>query len=93
MSVSAIAAKIAALPTGGTGEAPPGVSAGITKLLQWGVWTALIAGIIGVIIGGIQMAISSRNHGEVKGSGIAFAIIGSILAVASGTLIATITGA
>lgn len=87
----AVEVQLRALPDGGTGTAPPGVESGITKLLTYTVWGALVAAIFGVIIGGAKLAIAKHHQQEMKGGDIAMSIIGAIVAIAATTIITTVT--
>lgn len=55
-----VADVLAAVPNPGSGEAPPG-SDGFLRILRWAAWISFGVCVLGVIIAGAMMAISSRR--------------------------------
>ena len=51
---------IAQVPNPGQGSKPPG-SDGITKILSWAAWVAVVVCVLGVIIAGATMAVQHRR--------------------------------
>ena len=51
---------IAQVPNPGQGTKPPG-SDGITKILSWAAWVAVVVCVLGVIIAGATMAVQHRR--------------------------------
>lgn len=59
-ALAAAAEIVASVPDPGGGEAPPG-SEGFLTILRWAAWIAFGVCVLGVIVAGAMMAISSRQ--------------------------------
>src|SRR5260370_827656 len=68
--------------------APPGLSGGVSTLLAWWKWGALIAGVFGLIGCGAMMAIGRRNRSNLAAdgaTGIPWVLAGlTLIALSSG---------
>jgi hypothetical protein len=69
-------------------KAPPGLSGTVSTLLAWWKWTALIAGVFGLVGCGAMMAIGRRNRSTLAAdgaSGIPWVLAGlTLIALSSG---------
>lgn len=59
-TISQVFDIIAQVPNPGQGSKPPG-SEGLVTILKWAAWVGLAVCVLGVIIAGAMMAISSRR--------------------------------
>lgn len=77
---NAAALAFAPSPSGGGGggqledpdpKAPTGLDGIASDWIAWAKWGALVAGVIGLIVSGIMMAIGRRNRSHLAGEGAA----------------------
>lgn len=88
--LTAGAILLAQLPDPGTGAAPPG-SSGITTILSWAAWVAFAVCVLGVIIVGGMMAVSSRRgEGGEHASRLGFAMGGAIIIGSASAIIGAV---
>ncbi|MDO5048526.1 MAG: hypothetical protein Q4D87_01420 [Actinomycetaceae bacterium] len=70
-----------------TPKAPPGVEAKIQTVLNWLMWIAGAAVIVGFIVGGLMLAVSNeRGMGNDNVRRIGYVILGAIVIAASSAL-------
>lgn len=48
---------------------PQGVESTVNMLLAWGKWIAFVAGVAGLIVSGIMMAVGRRNRSQMSADG------------------------
>lgn len=75
LAVKVQEAALMAIPSGGTGTAPPGMDAKGTTFLSWVVWFALIACVLGFIVSCARLAISKRHGNDFDAGGILIPIL------------------
>ncbi|MBO2464937.1 hypothetical protein [Actinomadura violacea] len=78
-NAAALAFAPSPAPSGGGGgklddpapKAPKGLEGIASDWIAWAKWGALVAGVIGLIVSGIMMAIGRRNRSHLAGEGAA----------------------
>lgn len=82
-----IISGLVALDLNPSPQAPPGVEQRIQTVLNWLMWIAGAAVIVGFIVGGLMLAISNeRGMGNENVRRIGFVIVGAIVIAAAAAL-------
>ncbi len=78
---------LAQVPNPGKGTKPPG-SEGLVKILSWAAWVAFAVCVLGVIVSGAMMAISSRRgEGGEHMSRLGYVLGGAIIIGSASALV------
>ena len=84
---------VAAAVPGGSPSAPPGLSTGLSTLIDWGKWIASGVGLAGVLYSGGKLAHAHRPGGCGGGdhAGLWMALAGCAVIGAAPTLVGALT--
>ena len=78
-AMAPVADLVAAVPSPGGGEAPPGAET-FGRILKWAAWLAFAVCVLGVIVTGATMAIASRDgRGGEHGARLVWVLGGCIV--------------
>jgi hypothetical protein len=91
--VHVILFHIAAAVPGGSPSAPPGLSGGLSNLIDWGKWIASGVGLAGVLYSGGKLTHAHQTGGYSGGhhAGLWMALAGCAVIGAAPTLVGALT--